>query len=227
MACNLIATTATRLPATKSRPAGARAAPAGSTEARVAVEGAQAAVGVLAGAQVASVAPVARTAAVGLAVARSVAVQSPVVARSAAEARVPRPAVVFRAGTSVLEERPRREGYLRLGAQYPVEVLEQLVAIRWQAEEVWVPQAGPEGQLASAARVATNREPAAREPAARAAAPMAAILVQADLRLAAEVRRPAVRAASATLPVHLGHCSLSDLSRRWLAFAGKDVVVVL
>jgi len=102
----------------------------------VVAEGARAAVEVLA---VAPVASVARTAAVGLVVARSVAVQSPVVARSAAEARVPRPAVVLRAGTPVLEERFRREGYLRLGAQYPVEALEQLVAIRWQAEEVWVP----------------------------------------------------------------------------------------
>lgn len=85
--------------------------------------------------------------------------------------------------------------------------------------------------MALADRVATNRvaaarEPAAREPVARAAAPMAVILVQADLRLPAGVRRPAVRAASATLPVHLGHCFSSDLSRRWLAFAGKGVVVV-
>lgn len=100
------------------------------------MEGARAAVGVLAVVQVAAVA---RTAAVGLAVARSVAVQSPVVARSAAEARVPRPAVVLRVGTPVLEERLRREGYLHLGAQYPVEAVEQLVAIRWQVEEVWVP----------------------------------------------------------------------------------------
>jgi hypothetical protein len=56
---------------------------------------------------------------------------------------------------------------------------------------------------------------------------MAVILVQADLQLPAGVRRPAVRAASATLPVHLGHCFSSDLSRRWLAFAGKGLVVVL
>ena len=54
---------------------------------------------------------------------------------------------------------------------------------------------------------------------------MAAVLVQTDLQLPAGVHRPAVRAASATLAVPLGHCRSSDLSWRWLAFAGKGVVV--
>ena len=87
-------------------------------------------------AQVPSVVPaVARTAMAGVAVARSVAARSAVVAlavarsavvalvvaRSAvvvvAVARVPRSAVVLRAGKPALEERLRREGYLQLGAQ--------------------------------------------------------------------------------------------------------------
>jgi hypothetical protein len=211
---NSIATTATRLPATKSRRAGTRAGPAASTEGRVAVEGAQGVVEVLAVAQAASVA---RTAAVGRAVARSVAVPSPLVAQSAAEARAQRPA--------------------QWGAQYPAAALEQRVAIRWQAEEVWVHWAGPEVQLALVDRVATNRaladrepadqEPADQEPADRAATPKAAILAPAVPRLPAGARRPAVRAASATLPVRLGHCFSSDLSRPWLVFAGQEVVVVL
>jgi hypothetical protein len=142
MACNSIATTATRLPAAKPRPAGARVGPAGAgarvgpaaeagPPARVVLEGTRALVGVLAVAQVASVVPaVARTAAVGVAVARSVPARSAVVAlavaRSAvvalvvarlAVARVPRLAVVLRAGRPALEERPRREGFLQLGAQ--------------------------------------------------------------------------------------------------------------
>jgi len=112
----------------------------------------------LAVAPVASVVPaVAKTAAVGVAVARSVAARSavvalavarsaavaPVAARSAvavvAVARVPRSAVVHRAGKPALEERLRREGHLQLGAQWPVEAVARLVAILRQAQKVLVP----------------------------------------------------------------------------------------
>jgi broad-specificity NMP kinase len=120
----------------------------------VVLEGARAAVGVLAVAQVASVVPaVARTAAAGVAVARSVAARSAVVAlavaRSAvvalvvarsvvvAVARMPQLAVVLRAGTPALEERLRREGFLQLGAQW--EAVARLVAVLRQAQKVWVP----------------------------------------------------------------------------------------
>jgi len=84
------------------------------------------------------------------------------------------------------------------------------VVIPGQAEKVWVPEAGLEVQVALAVR---------------AAAPMAAILVQTDLRLPAVVRRPVVRAASATPAVRPGQYCSSDLSRWRLACAGEGVVV--